>query len=117
MLQDPKKKMNHHSFGDKSFYHDARWYFDNICRQFSGLSRTWNEYDRDYSINLNGTCNVELAKTALMKLDFVGFFEDIDVFIDVIGDMLDLPKDKRKKIPHKNKSRNPEFKELPQELQ
>lgn len=117
LLKDPKNEMNWPDVGIRKFYQDARWYFENICRQFSGLTRTWNEYDRDYSLNLNSTCDVKLAKTSLMKMDFVGFVEHIDVFISTIGDMLGLPKDKRKSIQRKNKSENPPFLELPEELQ
>lgn len=119
MLKHPDMFMDHPDFNNDqgNFLMDRRWYFDHICRQFSGLTTTWDEFDIAYGDKLNSTCNVERAKARLLKLDGVGFVEDIMVFVKKLGDMLGLSAKNRKPVQRMNKRKHPRYKQLTLETQ
>lgn len=115
--QKQNSSLNHPDPSKAGFGHDVRWYSNHICRQFSGLTKTYNVYDKKYGDDLNTTCDVARARAGLLRMDFVGFIEDIGKFVNTLADMLEMPKTGRKSLKRKNKSENPSFKKLMPELQ
>lgn len=105
-------------------------YFNNMCRQFSGLEAAWDRYSLQYGTSWNATCDVELAWKSMQRLDSILFVDDFAQVLTMFATWLGPPRLLRNRRASSNasssakrsryrlnKTPNPGFGQLPVQLQ